>query len=57
MKNVDLEKIKKDKSIKQLLEFGILNIDKPAGPTSFSVDVYVKKRLGLNKTSHFGTLE
>jgi len=46
-----------EKSIKQLLEFGIINIDKPAGPTSFDVSQYVKKALKLSKTSHLGTLD
>lgn len=52
-----IEKIKKDKSIKELLEFGIINIDKPSGPTSFNVSDFVRKKLGLRKTSHFGTLD
>lgn len=43
--------------IKKLLEFGIINIDKPSGPTSFSVSEFVCKKLGLRKTSHFGTLD
>jgi H/ACA ribonucleoprotein complex subunit 4 len=46
--------------IKKLLEFSIINIDKPSGPTSFSVSDYVRKRLrelGVRKTSHFGTLD
>lgn len=46
-----------NKSIQELLEFGIINIDKPSGPTSFSVSDYVKKTLKLRKTSHFGTLD
>jgi len=46
-----------DKDIKSLLEFGIINIDKPSGPTSFSVSEFVCKKLGLRKTSHFGTLD
>ncbi len=46
-----------EKPIKQLLEFGILNVDKPSGPTSFAVSDFVRKRLGLRKTSHFGTLD
>ena len=46
-----------DKSIQELLEFGIINIDKSSGPTSFSVSEFVKKRLNLRKTSHFGTLD
>jgi H/ACA ribonucleoprotein complex subunit 4 len=47
----------KDKSIKELLEFGIINIDKSSGPTSFSVSEFVCKKIGLRKTSHFGTLD
>jgi len=43
--------------IKQLLEFGIINIDKCSGPTSFSVSEFLKRDLGLRKTSHFGTLD
>lgn len=54
---VNIEKLKKNKSIKDLLEFGIINIDKPSGPTSFKVSEKVKKKLGLRKTSHFGTLD
>ncbi len=45
------------KTIKELLEFGIINIDKPSGPTSFQVSEYIMKRLGLRKTSHMGTLD
>jgi len=45
------------KPISELLEFSILNIDKPSGPTSFQVDDFVKKSLNLRKTSHFGTLD
>lgn len=60
--NMELEirKIKENKTLKELLEFGIINIDKPSGPTSFNVSDSVRKMLkeiGLNKTSHFGTLD
>ena len=44
-------------NIKQLINFGIINIDKPAGPTSFSVSSFVRRKLNLNKTSHLGTLD
>ncbi|MFA5020048.1 MAG: RNA-guided pseudouridylation complex pseudouridine synthase subunit Cbf5 [Candidatus Pacearchaeota archaeon] len=54
---INLEEIKKRKKIKELLEFSIINIDKPAGPTSFSTDLVIKTALGINKTSHFGTLD
>ena len=54
---MDIEKIKKKKTIIELLEFGIINIDKPSGPTSFDVSDFVRKKLDLRKTSHFGTLD
>ena len=54
---IDIDKIKKQKTVKELLEFGIINIDKPSGPTSFDVSEFVMKTLGLRKTSHFGTLD
>lgn len=46
-----------EKTIHELLEFGIINIDKSSGPTSFSVSEYVCRRLNCRKTSHFGTLD
>jgi H/ACA ribonucleoprotein complex subunit 4 len=45
------------KKIKDLLNFSLINIDKPAGPTSFSVSEFVKKAFNLKKTSHMGTLD
>jgi len=53
----NLSKIKKMKSTKELLEFGIINIDKSSGPTSFQVSEFVKKQFDARKTSHFGTLD
>ena len=56
----DVEKIKSNKTLKELLEFGIINIDKPSGPTSFDISDFVRKtlkQLGVRKTSHFGTLD
>ena len=47
----------KQKLIQELLEFSILNIDKPSGPTSFDISDFVRKKLGVRKTSHFGTLD
>ncbi len=43
--------------ITTLLNFGLINIDKPAGPTSYSVSEFVRRELGLKKTSHMGTLD
>ena len=45
------------KDISELLNFGLINFDKPAGPTSYSVSEFVKWQLGLKKTSHMGTLD
>ena len=49
-----------DKPLSKLLEFSIINIDKPSGPTSFGVSNFIRKKLlelGVRKTSHFGTLD
>jgi H/ACA ribonucleoprotein complex subunit 4 len=46
-----------EKPFAQLLQFSLLNIDKPAGPTSFQVSQFVKDALKLSKTSHMGTLD
>jgi len=57
---INIEKLKSEKSIQELLEFGIVNIDKPSGKTSFDVSDFVRKTLnlfGVRKTSHFGTLD
>jgi len=45
------------KPIKELLEFGIINVDKPAGCTSFDVVAKIRDMLKLRKASHFGTLD
>jgi H/ACA ribonucleoprotein complex subunit 4 len=54
---MNLEKLKEKKSIKELLEFGIIVFDKPANWTSFDVVEFVRRKLNLRKTSHFGTLD
>lgn len=54
---MNIEEIKQRKTTKELLEFGIINIDKSSGPTSFSVSDFVRYALNLRKTSHFGTLD
>ena len=43
--------------VDQLLNFGIININKPKGPTSHQVSAYVQKILGLKKSGHSGTLD
>ncbi len=52
-----LEAIQKERPLKELLDFSIIVIDKPVGPTSFTVSHHVKELLGLKKTGHIGTLD
>lgn len=40
-----------------LLQYGVVNIDKPRGPTSHQVSAYVQKILGITKSGHSGTLD
>tara|TARA_Y100000310_G_scaffold97577_1_gene95213 strand:- start:1963 stop:2973 length:1011 start_codon:yes stop_codon:yes gene_type:complete len=46
-----------ERSIKELIEYGIININKPSGPTSHQTSDYVKKILNIDKAGHSGTLD
>ena len=46
-----------NRSIEQLLNYGIVNINKPEGPSSHQISDYVKKILGVKKSGHSGTLD
>ena len=39
------------------IRFGIINLDKPPGPTSHEVVTWVKRMMGLEKAGHGGTLD
>ena len=43
--------------IEQLLEYGLIPLDKPAGPTSHEVVAWVRRLLGVKKAGHSGTLD
>ena len=43
--------------MEEYIRNGIINVDKPPGPTSHEVVTYVKKILNLKKAGHAGTLE
>ncbi len=45
-----------NRSAEQLIHYGIVNINKPEGPTSHQISDYVQKILGINKSGHSGTL-
>ena len=46
-----------ERPIEDHIHRGIINLDKPSGPTSHEVDSWVKRILGVEKTGHGGTLD
>ena len=46
-----------ERTTEELLQYGVINIDKPKGPTSHQVSDYVKKIVNINKAGHSGTLD
>jgi len=46
-----------DRPLKESISYGIVNINKPKGPTSHQIADYVKKILEINKAGHSGTLD
>ncbi|MFW5852632.1 MAG: RNA-guided pseudouridylation complex pseudouridine synthase subunit Cbf5 [Nanoarchaeota archaeon] len=46
-----------NRPVPELLKYGIVNVDKPKGPTSHQVSAYVQKILGIKKAGHSGTLD
>lgn len=47
----------KERTTEELIDYGIVNIDKPKGPTSHQTSDYVKKILKIKKAGHSGTLD
>ena len=47
----------KERTTEELLKYGIVNIDKPKGPSSHQTSDFVKKILNVNKAGHSGTLD
>ena len=46
-----------EREITDYISKGVINLDKPSGPTSHEVDSWVKRILKLDKTGHGGTLD
>tara|TARA_B100000809_G_scaffold170945_1_gene168250 strand:+ start:503 stop:1387 length:885 start_codon:yes stop_codon:yes gene_type:complete len=46
-----------DRSIPELLSFGVINIDKPIGPSSHQISAWVREVIEVDKTAHSGTLD
>lgn len=46
-----------ERSINEYLRYGVINLDKPAGPSSHEVAAWVRRILKLQGIGHGGTLE
>lgn len=46
-----------ERTPEELIQYGIVNIDKPKGPTSHQLSDYVQKILHIEKAGHSGTLD
>jgi len=46
-----------DRPVEEYVKYGVINLDKPAGPTSHEVAAWVKRILNLQHVGHGGTLE
>jgi len=55
--NPEYGKPPEERSIEELLRYGVINLDKPPGPTSHEVVAWIKRALGVRKAGHGGTLE
>src|SRR3989338_1174039 len=55
--NSDFGCIPEERKTEEIINYGIVNIDKPKGPTSHQVSDYVQKILSISKSGHSGTLD
>jgi H/ACA ribonucleoprotein complex subunit 4 len=46
-----------NRPIEEYLKYGVINLDKPANPSSHEVVAWIKKILKVEKTGHSGTLD
>jgi H/ACA ribonucleoprotein complex subunit 4 len=46
-----------ERSVEELIEYGIVLVDKPQGPSSHEVTSWVRKMLNASKAGHSGTLD
>ena len=46
-----------ERPVEQLIQYGVINLNKPSGPSSHQVSDYVQRILGITKAGHSGTLE
>ena len=55
--NPEYGNIPEKRSINELLQLGVINLDKPSGPTSHEVVSWVRKILNITIAGHGGTLD
>ena len=55
--NSNYGNIPEKRSVEELINYGIINLNKPSGPTSHQISDYVQKILNINKAGHSGTLD
>ncbi len=46
-----------ERPLSDYIRFGIINLDKPPGPSSHEVTAWVRRILGVQHAGHGGTLE
>jgi len=46
-----------ERPIQEYIRFGVINLDKPPGPSSHEVTAWVKRILDVEHAGHGGTLE
>ncbi|WP_436924974.1 RNA-guided pseudouridylation complex pseudouridine synthase subunit Cbf5 [Halosimplex amylolyticum] len=46
-----------ERSVDALLEFGVVNLDKPPGPSAHQVAAWVRDMAGVDRAAHAGTLD
>jgi len=57
MEKINIKEIQQEKPIQELLEFSIINIDKPSHITSFGVVDRIRNIFDIKRVGHFGTLD
>lgn len=55
--NVHYGKAPSERSVRELVQNGFINLDKPTGPSSHQVVAWVKEILQIEKAGHGGTLD
>lgn len=46
-----------ERPLEKYIEYGVINLDKPPGPTSHEVVAWIKRMFGIERAGHGGTLE